>query len=91
MKTKQNKRRVAETETRRTADAIAKMIFTDGMKRRAIRLDLVGIVDGEEMGLGGWCEEAVTDRIEELLILRSLAASASLRLSGRKERSSDSR
>lgn len=52
---------------RRISRQIAKQLFTNGMKERAERLKLVQTINGKERDLGGWCEEAAVDRIEETL------------------------
>jgi len=54
------------TDHRRLAHRIAERLFTNGQGVRAARLVLT--IDGPpKRDLGGWCEEAVVDRIVEVL------------------------
>lgn len=50
---------------RELAEAIARDLFTNGFRERATRLVLTDDENGKP--LGGWCEKAVADRVEEFL------------------------
>lgn len=61
-------RRSAEkSETRKRAERIAHNLFVNGAGQLATRLVMVDESGDEPRDLGGWCEEAVADKIESVL------------------------
>lgn len=57
-----------KTQNKELAERIARLLFTDGFGRHADRLEMKhDDRRGGEVSGAGWCESAVSDRIEGIL------------------------